>query len=156
MKKPVPFFAACLLSACATQESSQFDVGRREAIRLRITYDHWRQERPRKSELMKVGSSGVSNDARDAGFRDGMVDSQAVILFTVEGDDSAEGLVFGDLSQAEINGLKDLGFTLEATSQSGILSLKLKRTPNQLPDPTSPSVTPPAGAGGAPSVGADH
>ncbi len=28
--------------------------------------------------------------------------------------------------------------------------------PNQLPDPTSPSVTPPAGAGDAPSVGADH
>jgi hypothetical protein len=28
--------------------------------------------------------------------------------------------------------------------------------PNQLPDPTSPSVTPPAGAGGAPSVVADH
>jgi hypothetical protein len=27
---------------------------------------------------------------------------------------------------------------------------------NQLPDPTSPSVTPPAGAGGAPSVAADH
>ena len=28
--------------------------------------------------------------------------------------------------------------------------------PNQLPDPTSPSVTPPAKAGGAPSVAADH
>jgi hypothetical protein len=27
---------------------------------------------------------------------------------------------------------------------------------NQLPDPTSPSVTPPAKTGGAPSVGADH
>lgn len=27
---------------------------------------------------------------------------------------------------------------------------------NKLPDPTSPSVTPPAGAGGAPSVAADH
>jgi hypothetical protein len=28
--------------------------------------------------------------------------------------------------------------------------------PNHVPDPTSPSVTPPAGAGGAPSVAADH
>jgi hypothetical protein len=28
--------------------------------------------------------------------------------------------------------------------------------PNHVPDPTPPSVTPPAGAGGAPSVGADH
>jgi len=31
-----------------------------------------------------------------------------------------------------------------------------KDQPNQLPDPTSPFVTPPAGAGGAPSVAADH
>ena len=31
-----------------------------------------------------------------------------------------------------------------------------RRMPNQLPDPTSPSVTPPAGAGGAPSDAADH
>ena len=30
------------------------------------------------------------------------------------------------------------------------------RVPNQLPDPTSPSVTPAAGAAGAPSVAADH
>ena len=28
--------------------------------------------------------------------------------------------------------------------------------PNELLDPTSPSVTPPAGAGGAPSVAVDH
>ena len=33
---------------------------------------------------------------------------------------------------------------------------QMKIEPNQLPDPTSPSVTPPAGAGGAPSVAADH
>jgi len=32
----------------------------------------------------------------------------------------------------------------------------LEKTPNQLPDPTSRSVTPPAGAGRAPSVAADH
>jgi|CZKI01.1.fsa_nt_gi ketosteroid isomerase-like protein len=31
-----------------------------------------------------------------------------------------------------------------------------KKMANQLPDPTSPPVTPPAGAGGAPSVAADH
>jgi hypothetical protein len=31
-----------------------------------------------------------------------------------------------------------------------------KDPPNQLPDPTSPSVTPPAGAGDAPFVAADH
>ena len=31
-----------------------------------------------------------------------------------------------------------------------------EKQPNHLLDPTSPSVTPPAGAGGAPSVAADH
>ena len=31
-----------------------------------------------------------------------------------------------------------------------------RKVANQLPDPTSPSVTPPAVAGGAPSVAADH
>jgi len=30
------------------------------------------------------------------------------------------------------------------------------KTPNQPPNPTSPSITPPAGAGGAPPVAADH
>ena len=33
---------------------------------------------------------------------------------------------------------------------------RLEQSSNQLPDPTSPAVTPPAGAGGAPSVAADH
>ena len=35
-------------------------------------------------------------------------------------------------------------------------SVKKPSLPNQLPDPTSPSVTPTAGAAGAPSVAADH
>jgi len=34
--------------------------------------------------------------------------------------------------------------------------IQLRETPNQLPGPTSPSVTPPAWAGGAPFVAADH
>jgi hypothetical protein len=49
----------------------------------------------------------------------------------------------------------------EYISKDGVEELKevlkqFKREPNQLLDPTSPSVTPPAGAGGAPSVAADH
>jgi GNAT superfamily N-acetyltransferase len=43
---------------------------------------------------------------------------------------------------------------------SGILFVPMRlpapNKPNQLPDPTSLSVTPPAGAGSAPSVAADH
>jgi len=37
-----------------------------------------------------------------------------------------------------------------------VVMMSKEMTPDQLPDPTSPSVTPPAGAGGAPSVAADH
>jgi len=37
-----------------------------------------------------------------------------------------------------------------------LLDRKKNFPPNQLPDPTFPSVTPPADAGGAPSVAADH
>ncbi len=39
---------------------------------------------------------------------------------------------------------------------SGPFDEKPERVPNQPPDPTSPSVTPPAGAGRAPSIAADH
>ncbi len=46
------------------------------------------------------------------------------------------------------------------TATSGIrfvpMRLRALSKPNQLPDPTSPSVTRPAGAGHAPSVAADH
>ena len=34
--------------------------------------------------------------------------------------------------------------------------MQKRNMPNQLPDPTSPSVTPPAGAGDVPSDAADH
>jgi len=44
----------------------------------------------------------------------------------------------------------------EGLAELEVVYRKLCSAPNQLPDPTSPSVTPPAGAGGAPSVAADH
>ena len=61
---------------------------------------------------------------------------------------------------------RNLGFVDEGRKKRGrlvdgiyddvlLMALEL-RMPNQLPDPTSPSVTPPAGAGGAPSGAADH
>ena len=43
----------------------------------------------------------------------------------------------------------------EAASLRELFELELIE-PNQLSDPTSPSVTPPAGAEGAPSVAAEH
>jgi hypothetical protein len=57
-------------------------------------------------------------------------------------------------------------FAVGTLSLAGVLMMKSSakdyfcdlnlNKPNQLPDPTSPSVTPPAGAGRAPSVAADH
>jgi hypothetical protein len=44
----------------------------------------------------------------------------------------------------------------ERNDASKILIPDIGNGANQLPDPTSPSVTPPAKAGGAPSVTADH
>ena len=46
-----------------------------------------------------------------------------------------------------------LGFVFEVVLGDAVV---IDKMPNHLPDPTSPSVTPPAGAGGAPSVAADH
>ena len=43
-----------------------------------------------------------------------------------------------------------------ALALPAIVATRRKPVPNQLPDPTSPSVTPPARAGDAPSVAADH
>jgi ribosomal protein S18 acetylase RimI-like enzyme len=55
--------------------------------------------------------------------------------------------------------LEKVGFTVFGvrTDEEGTFKKwRVKNAPNQLLDPTSPSVTPPAGAGGAPSVAADH
>ena len=46
-------------------------------------------------------------------------------------------------------------FVLTQVNVDGPFQAKMT-VPNQLPDPTSPSVTCPAGAGRAPSVAADH
>jgi catechol 2,3-dioxygenase-like lactoylglutathione lyase family enzyme len=48
------------------------------------------------------------------------------------------------------------GLKLEFVVHEGWLEEKQKNVPNQLPDPTSPFVTPPAAAGGAPSVTTDN
>ena len=51
------------------------------------------------------------------------------------------------------------GVAIRALSSLSVNLARMRQeleTANQLPDPTSPPVTPPAGAGGAPSVAADH
>jgi hypothetical protein len=54
-------------------------------------------------------------------------------------------------------GLSILGVLgLLITTLKWLFGPHIPEVPNQLPDPTSPSVTPPAGAGNVPSVAADH
>jgi hypothetical protein len=54
---------------------------------------------------------------------------------------------------AFIQGKASLGLVFEVVLGD---SVPIGNVPNHLPDPTSPSVTPAAGAAGAPSVAADH
>ena len=74
----------------------------------------------------------------------------------------AEGSQSGNDSDQYRSALLRLGvaiFVLGFLHGFNILALSLfhrKNPPNHVPDPASPSVTPPAGAGGAPSVAADH
>jgi hypothetical protein len=55
-------------------------------------------------------------------------------------------------------GFEPIEVKVRKSDYHGILTLDLvpKREPNQLPEPTSPSVTPAAGAAGAPSVAVAH
>jgi hypothetical protein len=61
------------------------------------------------------------------------------------------------LAGKQLEGMPVYGISLNLVA-AGILlyATVARRRANQLPDPTSPSATPPAGAGGAPSVAADH
>jgi hypothetical protein len=78
--------------------------------------------------MMDVPAQALSSEARAAGFRAGGVDSQIVMLSTAQ----KEGFIFGSPSPAEIEGLKNLGFTLEPTGMSDILRFRTKaKEPNQ-------------------------
>ena len=62
---------------------------------------------------------------------------------------------------ARVKGIRDHNrpdtfLPVDVTTVQGFKLALSKPSANQLPDPTSPSVTPPAGAGDAPSVAADH
>ena len=114
----------CAFTACVSQTSRVYEVGRREATRLRDVHTHWLTERPRKFDYMGVSSDMLSKEARAAGFRGGSVSAQIVMLSTWSQD-----LVFGPLTTADIEGLKFLGYTLESTSESDIFRYHFKANP---------------------------
>ena len=61
------------------------------------------------------------------------------------------------LGGRHIDGIPVYGISLNLVAAGVLLYTTVGRKgANCLPDPTSPSVTPPAGAGGAPSVAEDH
>jgi hypothetical protein len=103
------------LVGCAAP-SSTYEVGRREAVRLRKSYARWQDERPRKVDWMDVPADALSTEAKAAGFRSGGVDAQIVLLSTAE----KEGLLFGSPSAQEREGLAKLGFVLEATVERDV------------------------------------
>ena len=79
------------------------------------------------------------------------------ININVQYIDIVGGYHFGNIVATLVTFLLILaGFSLSGPMPKEIRKLNTTKVPNQLPDSTSPSVTPPAGAGGAPSVGADH
>ena len=115
--------------------------------------------------------------------KEGMSSAQFCDAFAREvASDYLKGTYSWEFGDAAMNGLSGYGFALsedhslpdfafkvflafdagetllppdnEVTTKEQLL--RLLNPPNQLPDPTSPSVTPAAGAAGAPSVAADH
>ena len=151
--------AVCgIFTACATGKVSQFSTARAEAARLRVKYSSWRTVvHPGQGDQMRVKVSDLSEEARNVGFHGGFVDPQAVVLYTGFENGVGEGLAVLNDDRISIRDLKFVSFKFEPTGEPGILKFSQRiGMHNQLPDTTSRSVTPPAGARVAPSVAADH
>jgi hypothetical protein len=118
-----------------------YDVGEREAARLRVMHAAWLAEAPRKFDSMEVPATALSNEARAAGFFEGSVDGEIVTLAVSKGDDGVEGLLFGSPSKNQSDALKDLGFTFEPTGKPNIWKFKLRvpKRPNQALQHNDPS-----------------
>ncbi len=121
-----PILIFFVLSACTSQHPFSYEVGRQEAARQRESYSRWLAERPRKFDMMSVPTADLSEEARKAGFHEGSVDSQVVMLSTIQNEEGAEGLVFGNPSPAELEGLRSSGFILESTDSSDIFRFRLR------------------------------
>jgi TonB family protein len=117
--------------------------------------------------LLPFASSAYPPEMALAGI-DGMVR----LRFEVDPNGTVSSIVverssMREFSTAAVRVAKDWRFRLfydpgysprEKLSMTAVVRFdtSLVGEPNHVPDPTSPSVTPPAGAGGAPSVTADH
>jgi hypothetical protein len=86
------------------------------------------------------------------------------LVITFFGAPGRYSIGFGTLVIKNLNPWQGVAFALLSLPTAHFLLSALHsskaraefKVPNQLPDPTSPSVTPPAGAGDAPSVAAGH
>ena len=102
-------------------------------------------ERLTASGIVLLAGRTLNSDARTFGIVVFVAESEIEAMEIVRKDPAVEQ----GIMKAEL-----FPFGVALLSQNWIGDVK--RKPNQLPDPTSPSVTRPAGAGHAPSVAADH
>ena len=112
-----------------------------------------------------LGEVGVIEAIRDGRIRAARVRSGSRVGFGKRGVPSPHGVrgdvvgVVGEAGQVGRHGIpreSTYSYFVTSSMPGGKQGSVTRSVSNQLPDPTSPSVTPPAGAGGAPSVVADH
>jgi len=137
----------CVTLASSCQTPNTYQVGHREALRLRKSYEGWLASKARKIDIMEVPLADLSNEAREAGFIAGSVDSETVMLSTRQNENEAEGLFFGSPAASWVEAFKILGvtLTLEPTGVSQIYRFRLraKRGPIGIVPPIAEP--PPAG-----------
>jgi len=117
---------ACVRPAQATWSTLLYEAGMRETGRLRTVYEQWRTEQPRKVAIMEVRAEDLSAEARRAGYLNGVVDAEIVMLFTERGKEGAAGFVFGHPTPDEIEGLQKMGFVFTPTLMRGMLRFGVK------------------------------
>lgn len=133
MNKLTIVMFCCVPLACSCQTQNTYQVGHRESLRLRKSYEGWLAKRARKIDIMEVSQADLSKEAREAGFIAGSVDSETVMLSTRQSKNEAEGLFFGSPAASCVEAFKTLGITvtLEPTGVSQIYRFRLsaKRGP---------------------------
>ena len=108
---------------------------------------------------------GVIKASRDGRIRPARVRSRNRVGFGERGVPPPHGIrgdIVGAVGVAGLVGRHGIprkstySYFVTSSKPGGTQGSVTRSVSNQLPDPTSPSVTPAAGAAGAPSVAADH
>lgn len=139
---------AILVSGCSSLNTTSFEVGRKEAARLRESYRLW--DKASESGIMHVPRTLLSDEARAAGFCAALIEHDSEMLMTFENESRSEGLLFDYASGAQLAYFEDLGYSFTTTSEWDILRFRFtaKKPPNKavptkamtpLPSATAPA-----------------